>query len=65
MTASAIKQISEKREQLEEVLKSPHCDEIDNIFESFRSAGFNKEDTLTFMAQLNYLLYKDVYIKLV
>ena len=63
MTMQALKEVFIKKQKLKEVLTQPHCEEIDRIFERFAEAGFDKEDTLTFIAQLNYLKSKNVYIK--
>ena len=63
MTMQALKEVFTKKQKLKEVLTQPHCEEIDRIFERFAEAGFDKEDTLTFIAQLNYLKSKNVYIK--
>jgi hypothetical protein len=63
MTTQALKEVTAKKQELEAVLTQPHCEEIDHIFERFAEVGFNKDDTLTFTAQLNYLKSKNIYIK--
>lgn len=64
MTMQALKEVFAKKQELKKVLTQPHCEEIDRIFENFAEAGFDKEDTLTFIAQLNYLKSKNIYIKI-
>lgn len=63
MKDSTIFDIFKRKLELKETLASPdHCEGIDVIMKQFEDVGFTTEDTLDFIAKLNYLIDKGIPI---
>jgi hypothetical protein len=63
MDDTAIFEIFKRKVELKRTLADPdHCEGIDVIMKQFEGVGFSTEDTIDFIARLNYLIDKGVPI---